>query len=200
MSKPAQKKIAVNLSLTLEVSAAALYALLLRENADPVPGMEEALAEMDFDRGLLDPNDPERVANPPAQLGLPFEAPPARAAKAPKPAKAPRIVSKGNGALPVEQVVVMPPEPEPDTIEPAAEPAPEPAPVAEEPVPETEPDMRALLMEVVHVAPTRQIAVVDILKEVGGASHLVNCPKETWPAIARAARAVIAAHTPPQSA
>jgi hypothetical protein len=192
MSKPARKKIVVNLSLTLEVSPVALYALLLRENADAVPGMEEALLEADFDRGLLDPDDPERVAEPPAQLGLPFNAPPARAAKAPRPSKATRTAAKANGAMPVEKVEVekVEPEPEPVMAEPVAEP------VEEEPVPENEPDMRALLMEVVHVAPTRQIAVVDILKAVGGASHLVNCPKETWPAIARAARAVIAAHTP----
>ena len=56
----------------------------------------------------------------------------------------------------------------------------------------TEPELRAVLQEVSTVHPQKVVAVVDILRTVGGSARLADCPQDKWIAIEDAARAVLA--------
>jgi hypothetical protein len=88
-------------------------------------------------------------------------------------AESPPAVAETPPSLPVEPVVVMPPEPE--------------APMGLE-------DIRSLLKRMSAAVPGRDGTVIKMIEEVGGATRVAECPTETWPAIIAAARAAIAAH------
>jgi hypothetical protein len=112
------------------------------------------------------------------QRGLPDPADPARAAApaaaepAPEPARPPAAKKRtttgkppaGNGAG--------------DGMAPRQQP--------------TEPELRAVLREVSTVHPQKVVAVIDILRTVGGSARLADCPQDKWIAIEDAARAVLA--------
>lgn len=186
MKKPVPERIHLNLTLSFDVTPAALASLLLRADADalPDPALARALAEVDFERGLLDADNPERTAEPDPveQLGLPFEAPlsvehtPPAATPSRKP-RQPR--AKANGTQPVPVAAA-------------------PAPAAPEPVePElfVETAVRAELNKMADTVPGRGVSVVAMLTAIGGAAKLLDCPREKWPAIVAAARAAVAEHT-----
>jgi hypothetical protein len=90
------------------------------------------------------------------------------------PAESPAAVAETPPPLPVEPVVVMPPEPE--------------APMGLE-------DIRSLLKQMSAAVPGRDATVLKMIEEVGGGLRVSECPVEKWPAIVAAARAAIAAHS-----
>ncbi len=69
-------------------------------------------------------------------------------------------------------------------------PAPEPEPEAEKPL--TLEEMRALLARFQAAHPRQVAAVLDLMRQHGGASRLSDCPAETWPAIAAGAELYLA--------
>jgi hypothetical protein len=89
-------------------------------------------------------------------------------------AESPAAEAETPPSLPVEPVVVMPPEPE--------------APMGLE-------DIRSLLKQMSAAVPGRDATVLKMIEEVGGGLRVSECPVEKWPAIVAAARAAIAAHS-----
>jgi hypothetical protein len=153
---------------------------------------------VDYNRGLLDAHDPERVSGPDPveQLGLPFEAPlpvehtPAAPAP-PRKARQPRAKANGVKAVPVEPAPV---EASPSSVsEPSTPAATASSSAEEEPPPETL--VRTELNRMADIVPGRGVSVVAMLTAIGGASKLLDCPREKWPAIVAAARAAVAEHT-----
>lgn len=72
----------------------------------------------------------------------------------------------------------------------ASAPEPEPEPEAEKPP--TLEEMRALLARFQAAHPRQVAAVLDLMRQHGGASRLSDCPVETWPAIAAGAEQYLA--------
>ena len=77
---------------------------------------------------------------------------------------------------------------------PAAEeaPAPEPQPEPKAETPPTLEEMRATLARFQAAHPRQVAAVLDLMRQHGGASRLSDCPVETWPAIAAGAELYLA--------
>ena len=75
---------------------------------------------------------------------------------------------------------------------PAPEPQPEPQPEPEAEKPPTLEEMRALLARFQAAHPRQVAAVLDLMRQHGGASRLSDCPVETWPAIAAGAELYLA--------
>jgi hypothetical protein len=169
----------------LDVPDEVLVAWLLRYQMSLHPPLKQAMAEADFDRGLLDPADPLRVGG---------EQTPAPPPSALPPAASPSVPEEGEGGKPVAA---------------AEDPAPSTKPLVrtkgrkvngdgqEQPrQPLAEPMMRALLSSVSDVHPQRVAGVIAILAEHGGSKRLMDCPSTTWPAIEDAANAALQQYRP----
>ena len=191
--------VVVNLAMTLNVTPSQLASMMLvltggvvavpeaRSGAPGLLGLGARIEHPDQYDMPLDPANSLTQA-PVDPLGEPASAEPPAAPKplraAPRPAKAkvngkgtaesPPAVAETPPSLPVEPVVVMPPEPE--------------APMGLE-------DIRALLKQMSAAVPGRDATVLKMIEEVGGGLRVADCPTEKWPAIIAAARAAIAAHS-----
>lgn len=81
-------------------------------------------------------------------------------------------------------------QPEAPAAEEAPAPEPQPEPEAEKPLALEE--MRALLARFQAAHPRQVAAVLDLMRQHGGASRLSDCPVDTWPAIAAGAQQYLA--------
>ena len=113
---------------------------------------------------------PDSVSIPEARIDENYPVtegiPPPRLPKAPRRAKA-------NGAeAPINSTPLAPPPPPPEALD--------------------EPAMRSLLSKVGAVHPNKVKAITDLLEYFGGKRRLSECDPSTWPAIATAARDLLA--------
>ena len=73
-----------------------------------------------------------------------------------------------------------------------AEEAPAPEPQPEAAKPRSVGEMRALMSRYQAAHPGGLTATLDLMKKLGGATRVLDCPVETWPAIAAAAEQYLA--------